>query len=186
MQHLRICLQQLVGCLGDLLLILQNFFLPFQSDSQNDLIFPQRDRLQDGCLYLIYQKTVIVLDQADLRSRLHGDRLRDLHIMDLFLKAIYVLLVIFDYLRAHGVAFCFRFFTQPWQCIGPDIGYLFFSGLDIDLQIAEMVDIHIIHGIEHGNIPYHTHTVFFQFIADPVYLHFDRLIALRELVQGVQ
>ena len=88
MQLLRVVLKKSVGHIVDLPLGLGGFRGVGNAQGQNHLIFPQRDGVDQGGLDFLHHDGVVVLDHADLGSRLDGDGPSQLQVVDFLLKPV--------------------------------------------------------------------------------------------------
>ena len=165
--------QQCVGGVCDVALELQSLLLAREAQRHDHLAFPQRNGLLDGGLDLVGQELVIILDQFDLRCGLDSDGPACLQVVHFFLELADGVLEVADQLGMHRIPAFLYFGAQGRDGLFAEFADLLFPGGDVDLELFEVLQVFLIQGVEHADVPEHLHTRFFQFPLDPVHLDFE-------------
>src|SRR5690554_662468 len=183
LEHLCILAEQVVGGLGNFFLQLQGFVLPEDADGDDDLIFPKGDGVEQTALDLFDQQLVVVLYQADLWCGLQCDGATQTQVVDFFLEAVHQLFVVVQLLNLCAIARLGGCLFHLGQFALPDGLQFEFSGGDVNFQIAQILQVFVVQGIEHSHVFQQLHFSLVELVADAVDVGADFFVALDEALQ---
>ena len=172
MKRLRIFSQQLIRQIRHLFLRLRRLCRMCNSQCQHHLTLPERNRIYNHSLNFLHHTGIIILDQTDLRCRLHGNRTRQLQIMQLLFKTVALLIQILRNLRILRKPTHRRLILQFQQLPVPRLLQLLLTSQNIHRQFLKIIQILLIHLIQHRRILHQPNLMLFQSIRDLFHIHF--------------
>ena len=177
MQRFGVLLQQLVGHLGHSVLGADGFLRMCDAESEDHLALPERDGVDDGGLDLLRHHGVVVLDEADLRRHLETDVAGQLKVVDLLFEAGAEVREIPCLLGVFGQAGFIGFAEQLGES-GLALGLeLLLAGEDVHRDLLEVIEVALVHLVEHRNILHKNDLVLFEVAGDAVNIDFGLVIA---------
>ena len=156
------CLRVSAFFVGHGLLGVHRLLGMLQAQGQDHLVLPQGQGVDQGGLDPFHQEGVVVLQKADLRGHLEGDLARQLQVVQLLFKAVALGGKILGLLGIHRIAAGFGDFLQLRQVGFPDFPQPFFTGRDVHGQLMEIIQVHVVHAVEHGHVLEQLHLVLLQ------------------------
>ena len=145
---------------------------------QHHLALPEGDGVHDGGLDLLGHKKVVILDHADLRGHLQGDRAGQLKIVQLLLKAADEVREIVHGLRVLGQTGLLRLRTQLGEILLAQLLNAELARDDIHRELLEIRLIQLKHAVERGDVLCENDLMVLQLLGDLVHVHLG-LVELR-------
>ena len=145
---------------------------------QHHLALPEGDGVHDGGLDLLGHEKVVILDHADLRGHLQGDRAGQLQIVQLLLKAADEVREIVHGLRVLGQTGLHRFRAQLGEILFAQLLHAELARDDVHRELLEIRLIELKHAVERGNVLREDDLVVLQLLGDLVHIDFG-LVELR-------
>ena len=142
------------------------------ANRQHHLALPERNRVDQRGLDLFRHCSIVALDQSDLGRHLHGNRPRQLQVVNLFLKTIAQLCQILRLLRVLRQSAFFCAFDQLRKLLLLYLLDLFFSGKDVHGKLFIIGEIQLIHLIQHCRILQQLNLVSFQHLTNFIHINF--------------
>ena len=156
----------------------------FHSKSKHHLTLPERNRIYNHSLNFLHHTGIIILDQTDLRCRLHGNRTRQLQIMQLLFKTVALLIQILRNLRILRKPTHRRLILQFQQLPVPRLLQLLLTSQNIHRQFLKIIQILLIHLIQHRRILHQPNLMLFQSIRNQI-PHLAQILRLHILQRSI-
>ena len=119
---------------------------------------------------LLYHLGVVILQQTGLGAHLHGDHPRQLQVVELLFKAVAQVHHVVVGLGILGKAGFFRLDAQLLQLAGAHLLQPFLAGQDVHGQFLVVLQVQLIHLIEHGNVLHQRDLMLFQRLGNAVHI----------------
>ena len=123
--------------------------------------------------------------EADLRCRLDGDHARELEVVDAALEPRRGLLQVGEPLCGHDVAAGRDLGLERRDLDGVQLLERLFAGGDVDVELLEVVEVELVHLVEHRHVLEQGHARALERVDDPVEAGRDLLVPGREALEGV-
>ena len=188
LQRVGVLLQQVVGHLRHRVLGGGGLTAVLHAQRQHHLALPQRDGVHQRGLDLLDHQRVVVLQQAGLGTHLDGHHAGQLQIVQLLFKAVAQVHQIVVRLGILGQTGLLRLLAQLLQLRGAHLGQPLLAGQDIHGQFLVILQVQLIHLVEHGHVLQQRDLMVLQILGDLVHVGLD-LAVLRlhglQLVAGL-
>ena len=145
---------------------------------QHHLALPEGDGVHDGGLDLLGHEKVVILDHADLRGHLQGDRAGQLQIVQLLLKAADEVREIVHGLRVLGQTGLLRLRAQLGEILFAQLLHAELARDDVHRELLEIRLIELEHAVERGDVLREDDLVVLQLLGDLVHVDLG-LVELR-------
>ena len=183
LQRVGILLQQLVGHLRHRVLGGGGLTAVLHAQRQHHLALPQRDGIHQRGLDLLDHQRIVVLQQPGLGSHLDRHHAGQLQIVQLLFKPVAHSHQIIVGLRILGKAGLLRLLPQLLQLTGTHVRQTLLTGQDVHGQLLIILQVQLIHLVEHGHVLQQRDLMVLQILGDLVHVGLD-LAVLR--LHGLQ
>ena len=173
LQRIGILLQQIVGHLGDGILCGGSLTAVLHAQGQHHLALPQGDGVHQGGLDLLDHQRVVVLQKPGLGAHLHGYHAGQLQIVQLLLKAVAQVHQVVVGLGVLGQTRLLRLLPQCLQLRRAHLGQALFAGQDVHGQFLVILQVQLIHLVEHGHVLQQRDLMVLQILGDLVHIGLD-------------
>ena len=122
------------------------------AEREHHLALPEGDGIDERGLDLFDHQRVVVLEKSRLWAHLERHHARELQVMQLLFKALALLRVVVVGLRILGKAAGLCLLAQLLELAGADLGQTLFARDDIHGQLFVVLEVQLIHLVEHRDV----------------------------------
>ena len=173
LQGIGVLLQQLVGHLRHRVLGGSGLTAVLQAQRQHHLALPQGDGVHQRGLDLLDHLGVVVLQQAGLGAHLDRHHAGQFQIVELLFEPVAQAHQIVVGLRILREAGLLRLLAQLLHLGGADVGQTLLAGQNVHGQFLVVLQVQLIHLVEHGHILEQGDLMVLQILGDLVHVGLD-------------
>ena len=177
MQHLRVLLEQVVRHVRDGALRTSGLGLVRNAEREHHLALPQRDGVHNGGLDLLDKRNLVVLHEANLRRRLHGDGAGEVQIAKLLLEARAHGLEVLRSLGVLGAAGGAGVLDKLDELAFANLRELLFARKQIHRELLEVREVQLVHLVERRRVLHERHLVVLQLVDNLVHVRLGLVVA---------
>ena len=177
MQHFRVLLEQVVRHVRDGALRTSGLGLVRNAEREHHLALPQRNGVHDGGLDLLDERDLVVLHEADLRRRLHGDGAGEVEIAKLFLEARAHGLEVLRSLGVLGATGGAGMLDKLDELALANLSELLLAREQIHRELFEVREVQLVHLVERRRVLHERHLVVLQLVDDLVHVRLGLVVA---------
>ena len=170
LQRVGVLLQQLVGHLRHRVLRSGGLTAVLHAQRQHHLALPQGDGVHQRGLDLLDHQRVVVLQKPGLRAHLNGHYAGQLQIVELLLKAVAQAHQIVVRLGVLRQAAGLRLLPQLLHLGGANLRQPLLAGQDIHGQLLVILQVQLVHLVEHGHVLQQGDLMLLQVLSDLVHV----------------